>query len=169
MSARNTLTALLTLVAFAVAAPAAAGAKSEFRLSVYGMVCNQCAYGVEQSLQHTEGVEDAIVDLRSGSVVVKVNPAAPPSAEVLAQKIRDQRVSLRKMEATLVGRIMRSAEGEWELVAGSQRYRLAGETEIALDRYAGQTVAVSGVFEGVSGLEGAEGPTRFLPREIEAG
>jgi len=166
MNTRTTLTAVLAVFASTGAALAAGDPPSEFRLTVYGMVCNQCAYGVEQSLQHTEGVEDAIVDLRAGSVVVVVNPISPPSARVLAQRIRDQRVSLRKMEATLIGRVVHSVEAGWSLMVGSERYRLTAENESIIERHANGTVVATGVFEGLSEAEDAQEKLRFVIRDI---
>ncbi len=165
MKLRRSSSMLFALVVLMVSAQAMALPKSEFRLSVYGMVCNQCAYGVEQSLQHTEGVKDAIVDLREGHVVVVADPTNPPSAEALAGRIRDQRVSLRAMEATLSGRIARSDQG-WELLAGARRFRVEPGDDADLARYAGESVTVEGVFKGVPGLEGAEGPSRLIVRSV---
>ena len=129
------------------------------------MVCNQCAYGVEQMLQHTAGVNDVIVDLRSGNVVVQADSVNPPSAEVLVQKIIDQRISLEKIEATLVGRIDKTTDG-WELVAGAQRFNVEPAGGLSLDEYAGQTVTVEGVFKGLPGIDGAEGSPRLVLRTI---
>ena len=65
MLVRSYVTALLGIIVLGISAQAQAEQQPEFRLKTYGMVCNQCAYGVEQSLQHTKGVKDVIVELRS--------------------------------------------------------------------------------------------------------
>ena len=62
----------LFLFAIATAPVQAAEQGDEFRLNVYAMYCNQCAYGLEQELDRTGGVTDAIVDLQTTSAVVKV-------------------------------------------------------------------------------------------------
>ncbi len=166
MTIRTYLTSLSVFFAFALSGFAQAAPKSEFRLTVYGMYCNQCAYGVEQTLQHTAGVNDVIVDLRSGNVVVQADSANPPSAGVLVQKVIDQRLSLEKIEATLVGRIVKTTNG-WELIAGEQHFNLdttAGE--LSLDEHSDQTVTVEGVFEGLPGIDDTEGSPRLVLRTI---
>ncbi len=166
MRVRSYVTALLGIIVLGISAQAQAEQQPEFRLKTYGMVCNQCAYGVEQSLQHTKGVKDVIVDLRSGDVTVIPDPSNPPSAEILAQRITDQRISISNIEATLVGRLVRTPDG-WQLVIGSQRLSL--ETAVgspALEQYADQTVVVEGVFAGIPGVDGAEGLPRFILRAV---
>ncbi len=165
---RTYLTTLLTVFLLTIPAQSEAGQANEFRFKTYGMVCNQCAYGVEQSLQHSEGVNDAIVDLRSGSVLVKAELVGPPAVEVLAQRILDQRVSIEKVEATLVGRIERTTEG-WLLVYGSQRYTLTpSDNSLLLDQHTGRTVVVDGFFEGIEGVDGATGTPRFILHTAKA-
>ena len=166
MRIRSYVTALLGIIVLAISAQAQAGQQPEFRLKTYGMVCNQCAYGVEQSLQHTKGVKDVVVNLRNGDVTVIPDPSNPPSAETLAKKVTDQRISISRIEATLVGRLVRTSAG-WQLVIGSQHVSLeTAEGSPALEQYADQMVVVEGVFKGIPGVDGAEGAPRFILRAV---
>ena len=161
----HSLTTLLVVFVLALSMQARADQELEFKLKTYGMVCNQCAYGVEQALQHTDGVNDATVDLKSGSVVVKAEPTNPPSPEILAQRVRDQRLSIEKIEATLVGRIVRTSD-QWQLVVGSRRFRLDASEGTPLDGYENETAVVDGVFEGIPGVDGASGSPRLILRAV---
>ncbi len=158
-------TFLLTVFFLAAPAQAQADREAEFRLTVYGMVCNQCAYGVEQTLQHTDGVRDAIVDLKRHSVVVRADPSPPPAPETLARKVLDQRVSLKAIEATFFGRVARGPDG-WTLVAGPRRFPIDEADRIALTSFEGVSVVVTGTFRGVPGVDGASGVLRFGLRSI---
>lgn len=164
MNIRTCITSFLALTAFAVSTQNLA-AQNEFRFTTYGMVCNQCAYGIEQALQHTDGVDDTIVDLRNGNVVVQADAANPPNVEALVKKIIDQRISLKNIEATLVGRIVQSDSG-WQLIYGAQRLALETFEGLALEEYADQTVTVEGKFEGFEGVDNAEGSPRFILRSV---
>lgn len=153
--------ALLGAATLPATAPAQEAAPNEYRATVYGMVCNQCAYGVEQSLQHTDGVADALVDLKNGSVVVKAT-ASPPEARTVVEKIRAQGVSVRKLEATLTGRLEETS-GDWRLVLGGHRVSVRrGADAPALSSNEGQQVSATGTFEGVKGVDDASGPVRFV-------
>ena len=161
---------LFTLFLFTIAFgnPAQAAEQGdEFRLHVYGMFCNQCAYGLEQSLQHTDGVKDAIVDLRKNSAVVKVVSSGPPPAAALVQKAINQGISVKKIEATLTGRVEQTARG-WELVAGSRRFSLTtDEGGPNIEDHVNQTVTLEGVFAGIKGVDKATGEPRFIARAIK--
>lgn len=144
----------------------AAEQQDEFRLNVYGMYCNQCAYGLEQALQHTDGVTDAIIDLKNNSAVVKVIPLSPPAAETLVEKAIDQRLSVKKIEATLTGRVERTADG-WALTCGSQRFSLVvDEGPVKLEELTDQYITLDGVFDGIEGVDAAAGRPRFIVRAI---
>ena len=114
---RTYLTTLLTVFLLTIPAQSEAGQANEFRFKTYGMVCNQCAYGVEQSLQHSEGVNDAIVDLRSGSVVVVAELVASPAVEVLAHGYWISGFPLRKLKPRSSGALSgRRRGGNWSTV-----------------------------------------------------
>lgn len=162
---RTNLTAAFAIFVVTISTPAQAGQEPAFRLNTSGMGWAQCVYGVEQSLQHTKGVKDAIVDLGSGIVTVIGDPANPPSPDILAQIVKSQRFSIEEIEATLVGRLVRTLDG-WQLVVGSQTHSLETlEGGSALEEYVDQTVRVDGVFEGIPGAEGAP---CFRPRAMHS-
>ena len=165
LTGKRILTFLIALVGFALPAMAA---ETEFRLTVTGMGCSQCVYALEQALQHTHGVKDAIVDLRSRSVVVKVDPSNPPSAEALAQSARGQKFSLAKLEATLVGRIEQTSNG-WQLIAGSRRFNVSPTDDgPGIDAFINRIVVLEGMFDGIEDVEGATKSARFVPLKVTA-
>ena len=157
----------LFLFAIATAPVQAAEQGDEFRLNVYGMYCNQCAYGLEQELERTGGVTDAIVDLQNNSAVVKVASSAPPAAEALVQAALDQGISVKGIAPPLTGRVEQSAAG-WELVCGSQRFSLTveegGPDLITLGN---RTVTLEGVFAGIKGVDSATGEPQFIASSTE--
>lgn len=157
----------LFLFAIATAPVQAAEQGNEFRLNVYGMYCNQCAYGLEQELERTGGVTDAIVDLQNNSAVVKVVSSAPPAAEALVQAALDQGLSVKEIAATLTGRVERTTAG-WELVCGSQRFSLTVEDAgLDLETLGNRTVTLDGVFAGIEGVDSAIGKPHFIANSME--
>ncbi len=163
------LTMFCTLFLFAIAtAPGQAAEQGdEFRLNVYGMYCNQCAYGLEQELERTGGVTDAIVDLQNNSAVVKVASSAPPAAEALVQAALEQGISVKEIAATLTGRVERSTTG-WELVCGSQRFSLTAEDAgLDLETLGNRTVTLEGVFAGIEGVDDTTGKPHFIASSTE--
>ena len=169
MKYRKNLTVFCTLFLFTIAtAPGQAAEQGdEFRLNVYGMYCNQCAYGLEQELKRTGGVTDAIVDLQNNSAVVKVEPSAPPAAEALVQAALDQGLSVKEIAATLTGLVEQSAIG-WELVCGSQRFNLTVEDAgLDLGTLGNRPVTLEGVFAGIKGVDSATGKSHFIASSME--
>ncbi len=163
------LTMFCTLFLFAIAtAPGQAAEQGdEFRLNVYGMYCNQCAYGLEQELERTGGVTDAIVDLQNNSAVVKVESSAPPAAEALVRAALDQGLSVKEIAATLTGQVEQSAAG-WELVSGSQRFSLTiEEGGPDLETLGNRTVTLEGVFAGIKGVDSATGKSHFIASSMK--
>lgn len=149
------LTGLMALGGLVAAPGALATSANTYELSVYGMVCNQCAYGVEQATQHTAGVQDTTVDLRDG--VVRVTPQAGtlPDPQAIADRITNQRVSISKFRATLTGRIERG-DDVWRLIVGDRRFTLDVGDSVDLAAADGRTVTVRGLFTGVTGVDGTE-------------
>ncbi len=68
------------------------------RLTVDGMVCSLCAYGVERRLEKLGQVEQVQVNLDSGLVVVSLKPGAAVSDSTLAEEIRKSGFALRGIE-----------------------------------------------------------------------
>ncbi|MFB6273594.1 MAG: heavy metal-associated domain-containing protein [Salinibacter sp.] len=160
-------------LALLVAAPAAHAQTTDqsgptYQAEVYGMVCNQCAYGVEQALLHTEGVKDAYVNLKDGDVRAFLKSDQTVPVKQIVQKITDQGISVRGLQATLSGRVEKQ-EGTLYFVVGGARYHLRpAEESSSLSQYAGQEVTLSGSFKDVPGMDGAkdEQPAQFVVEQI---
>ncbi len=165
MTFKRPLILLIALISLALPATAA---ETEFRITVTGMGCSQCVYALEQALQHTAGVKDAIVDIRTRLVVVKVDANNPPSAEALAQSAKNQKYSVAKIAATLVGRVERTTSG-LQIIAGSRRFRVSPvDGGIKMVEYVNRTVAVEGVFVRIEGGGHASKSYRFVPVKLIA-
>lgn len=166
--------ALLVLPLLVAAPTALAQEKKQsgptYQAKVYGMVCNQCAYGVEQALLHTEGVKDAYVNLKDGDVRAFLKSDQTVPAKQIVQKITDQGISVRGLQATLSGRVEKQ-EGTLYFVVGGARYHLRpAEESSSLVQYAGQEVALSGSFKNVAGMDGAKESesAQFVARQVAA-
>lgn len=176
---RPMLVAGLVTMGALVAAPGAPAGTSvnTYELSVYGMVCNQCAYGVEQAVQHTAGVQDTTVDLRDGIVRVTPQAGTLPDPQAIADRITNQRVSIARFRATLTGRIERGDDG-WRLLVGDRHFNLGAGEGVDLATAEGRTVTVHGLFSDVTGVDGTQktpdrvGPDealRFVVEEVRSG
>jgi len=95
----RTLTALLVLalgLAFrpaAVTAQEAAGAAEsasrQIHVTILGMSCPFCVYGVEQKLKNLEGVEDLDVVLETGIATLTMEDGADVSNEELDRRVKE--------------------------------------------------------------------------------
>lgn len=127
-----------------------------YQAKVYGMVCNQCAYGVEQALLHTDGIKDVYVNLKEGDVRAVLNPNKTVPADQIVQKIADQGITVRGLSGTLTGRIEQQ-NGTLYFVMGDARYELqSDEKNRSLEQYVGQNVTLSGQFKNVKGMDNAK-------------
>lgn len=77
------LAAALTLPIAAAAAPA------KYRLSVDGLACPFCAYGIEKELTRTKGVNDVEIDINLGVVRVTMNEGAGLTEAQARQIVKD--------------------------------------------------------------------------------
>lgn len=140
---------------------------NEYRLDVDGMVCSMCTYGVEQALQHTAGVLDAIADLENQTVVAKVSDTQTPTASTIVGKILDQHFSVGSIAATLTGTLERTDKELVFVVGGEKLPLIEPETEsLELSRYVGQALRLEGEFQGIDGVDNAEGRPRFVVHRI---
>ena len=174
---RNTLASIATLLGALLLwqVPAAQAQQveqtgSRYEVNVFGMVCNQCAYGVEQTLLHTDGIEEVYVNLKEGDVRAYLKASEPMlSAERIVQKIKDEGLTVKELSGAFTGRVEQQ-EGTYYFVLGETRYQLQGaEDGPALDAYVGQEVRLVGAFQDVKGLEGAQedGLPRFIAARVE--
>lgn len=70
-------------------------AQDSLVLSVDGMVCSLCAYGVERRLKRLDGVEGVHVDLDAHRVVVTLRPGTAVSDSTLGDEVRRAGFALR--------------------------------------------------------------------------
>lgn len=97
---RQQFTAAIALVAALTIAPATLAAQEQaeparqeeprqIRVTVLGMSCPFCAYGVEQKLKKLEGVKDLKVELESGITTITLAEDADLSNETLMKTVDD--------------------------------------------------------------------------------
>ncbi len=77
------LTLALLLPLSALAAPA------KYELTVDGLACPFCAYGIEKELTKTTGVGDVYIDINAGTVTVTMLEDATMSEEKAKQIVKD--------------------------------------------------------------------------------
>ena len=95
-------------IALAFMPLAVTAAPEAYTLTVDGLACPFCAYGIEKQLTALEGVQSIEVDINEGLVVVTMAEGAEIDEADLRQAVNDAGFTLRKVEQ---GRI---ASGEIE-------------------------------------------------------
>ena len=112
MKALRTGLALMALFGLIVPALAAqqqaAAADQDLRqigVTILGMSCPFCAYGVEQKLKKLDGVEDLKVVLETGLATLTLEEGADISNELLQETVKDAGFE--------VAKIVRSFESEY--------------------------------------------------------
>ncbi len=89
--------ALLALAVMAL--PADAGAEPiVYRLTVDGLACPFCAYGVEKQLSTLEGVSGIEIDIRSGHVTLKMTDGNTLDEKAAREAVEAAGFSLRGFE-----------------------------------------------------------------------
>ncbi len=87
------LASLLALVTSTVAAQQEAAAQQQearqIQMTVLGMSCPFCAYGVEQKLKNLEGVKELEVVLETGLATLTLEEGADVSNEQLQKRVKD--------------------------------------------------------------------------------
>jgi len=96
----------LTLAALIVWTPAAA-AVDEVRLSVKGLACAFCTYGIEKNLKKLPGVASVETTIKTGIVRLRLTPAATFDLVALQQAVAKSGFTLSHIEATVTGRLTR--------------------------------------------------------------
>ncbi len=90
--------AVAVAFAFSLAAPAVSGQDREatqnddprqIEVTILGMACPFCAYGVEQKLKKLEGVVDLEVVLETGIATLALEEHADVSNELLQKTVKD--------------------------------------------------------------------------------
>ncbi|MGH7614399.1 MAG: heavy-metal-associated domain-containing protein [Gemmatimonadales bacterium] len=100
--AKTLLYAALMILALTLGAPGRGHAQApaplpgdSLRLTVDGMVCSLCAYGVERRLKKLDHVQHVQVELDSGLVVLVLEPGAALADSALAREVRKAGFALR--------------------------------------------------------------------------
>ncbi|MFQ5680385.1 MAG: heavy-metal-associated domain-containing protein [Gemmatimonadota bacterium] len=97
------LTAGLTLLLGLALAPGGASAQAEtaaprqISVTILGMSCPFCAYGVERKLKSLDGVEDLEVVLKSGIATLTMDQGADVSNEELTKKVKNAGFKVEKI------------------------------------------------------------------------
>ena len=96
-SIRSILFTLSLLLSFGTLA-----APTQYELSVDGLACPFCAYGIEKKLNATDGVENIFIDINAGTVTVTMAESASMSEDTAKQIVKDAGFTLagfRKLSA----------------------------------------------------------------------
>jgi len=67
------------LIGFLLPAPAAAEDQTVYTVQADGLACPFCAYGIEKQLTRIDGVESVETDIKSGTVIITMQPGATPA------------------------------------------------------------------------------------------
>ena len=84
-----------------------AGAEiTEVRLSVDGLGCPFCVYGLEKKLKKVDGVKDLQIDLKSGSAIITLQEGAIPDTSTFENAVKNAGFTLGGMKITAVGSVV---------------------------------------------------------------
>ncbi len=78
----------------------------EVRLSVDGLSCPFCVYGLEKKLKNINGVKDLQIDLKSGSAVITLEEGLVPDTSTFENAVKKAGFTLGGMKITAVGSIV---------------------------------------------------------------
>ncbi len=82
------------------AAKAAAKPARQIQVTILGMSCPFCAYGVEQKLKKLEGVVDLKVELETGLATLTLKEGADIPNEEIVKKVKDAGFEVAKIVRT---------------------------------------------------------------------
>ncbi len=97
--------------AFSLAAPAISGQDREathdddprqIEVTILGMACPFCAYGVEQKLKRLDGVEELEVVLETGLATLRLDEDADISNELLQKTVKEAGFEVAKITRNFV-------------------------------------------------------------------
>ncbi len=78
---------------------------SKVTLSVDGLACAFCAYGLRKGLKKIEGVRDATVYVDAGRAELQVKPGAPVALEEIAPTVKKAGYTVREIKVEVTGRL----------------------------------------------------------------
>jgi mercuric ion binding protein len=104
MRPRRSVRALLPLLAWALAAPAWAQVTSVI-VTVEGMSCPFCAYGVEKKLKKVPGAASVDIDMQGGTATVHAREGASLDVAEVPGAIRDSGFTPGEVRLRAVGRV----------------------------------------------------------------
>lgn len=155
----------LMLVYFTTAAQAQI---STLTVSVDGLACPFCAYGIEKKLKKVKGVESIVVKMKNGTVTLTSKKGQSIDIKKVPGAIDDSGFSMRQMRLQAAGTLT-EVDGALFLKYGGPEERLAlkgmgSAMREKLIGYArgGQTVTVEGAVTGKAG-----GPWTLKPESME--
>ncbi len=76
------------------------------KVSVVGMACPFCAYGVEKKLKKVEGVGSIIINMQEGTAAMSAKNGASINVDQVPGAIRDSGFTSGEISMTATGRIM---------------------------------------------------------------
>ncbi len=85
-------------IALAFMPLAVTAAPEAYTLTVDGLACPFCAYGIEKQLSALEGIESIEIDIDEGTVLVTTAEGAEIDEADLQQAVNDAGFTLRKVE-----------------------------------------------------------------------
>ncbi len=87
---------LLAMMVLSVIWTAAAfAAEVQYEVGVDGLACPFCAYGIEKKLSSIEDVQEIVVDITKGLVIVKMAEGSELSEQLARKKVEDAGFSVR--------------------------------------------------------------------------
>ena len=87
------------MLALSLLVPVTAFAGSaQYQLTVDGLACPFCAYGIEKELKRTQGVQGLDIDINSGIVTVTMAEGATMTEAKARQVVKDAGFTLRNFE-----------------------------------------------------------------------
>jgi copper chaperone CopZ len=142
---KNTVIAGALLLALA---PLAAQAEYEqVNLTVFGMDCAPCAHAIHVSIKGIQGVNTVDVDLNTGLVTIKLNPASNASMRQFNEAVEKNGFTHKDADVVVKGKLTGTAAAPFLEVTGTQdRFALTpAASGVDIASLLGKTVTVAGV------------------------
>ena len=142
---KNSLIAGALLLA--LSALAAQAEYEQVNLTVFGMDCAPCAHAIHVSMKGIQGVNTVDVDLNTGLVTIKLNPANNASMRQFNEAVEKNGFTHKDADVIAKGKLTGTAAAPFLEVAGTQdRFALTpAATGADLASLLGKTVTVAGI------------------------
>lgn len=140
----------------------------EVTVTVEGLACPFCAYGIEKKLKRVEGVRSIDIDMNRGVVVLAAEKGRSVDIGQIPGAVKDSGFSSSQMKARVTGTARLEGEKFLLQYGGLDELLIVGDMNTDREKQfseyikSGKTVEVEGIIQ-----EGPEGAWTLLPESLK--